>query len=59
MFYDLASSSWGEEEIAAMHAVIASGRFTMGEHVRRFEELPQAKAFVEADAHLGKVVVRM
>src|SRR5512134_2985947 len=37
MFYELASSSWGEEEIAAMHRVIASGMFTMGENVRRFE----------------------
>jgi CDP-6-deoxy-D-xylo-4-hexulose-3-dehydrase len=38
MFYDLASSSWGPEEIAAMHRVIDSGQFTMGEQVRRFEE---------------------
>ena len=38
MFYELASSSWGSEEIAAMQRVIASGMFTMGEHVRRFEE---------------------
>jgi len=38
MFYDLASSSWGTEEIDAMQRVIASGMFTMGEHVRRFEE---------------------
>jgi CDP-6-deoxy-D-xylo-4-hexulose-3-dehydrase len=38
MFYELASSSWGPEEIEAMQRVIASGMFTMGEHVRRFEE---------------------
>src|SRR3970282_383184 len=38
MFYELASSSWGSEEIAAMQRVIASGMFTMGENVRRFEE---------------------
>ena len=38
MFYDLASSSWGSEEIEAMQRVIASGMFTMGENVRRFEE---------------------
>ncbi len=38
MFYDLASSSWGPEEIAAMQRVIESGRFTMGENVKRFEE---------------------
>lgn len=37
MFYDLASSSWGREEIAAMHRVIDSGRFTMGENVAAFE----------------------
>lgn len=35
--YPLASSSWDGEEIAAMHEVIASGLFTMGEHVARFE----------------------
>ncbi len=38
MFYDLASSSWGREEINAMHRVIESGRFTMGENVNRFED---------------------
>ena len=38
MFYDLASSSWGQEEIDAMQRVIASGMFTMGENVRRFED---------------------
>jgi len=43
MFYDLASSSWGPEEIAAMRRVIESGRFTMGEHVERFEEAFRAK----------------
>lgn len=35
--YPLASSSWDGEEIAAMHKVIASGQFTMGEHVACFE----------------------
>ena len=45
MFYDLASSSWGTEEIDAIKRVIDQGRFTMGESVRRFEE-----AFA---AHLG------
>jgi NADPH:quinone reductase-like Zn-dependent oxidoreductase len=29
------------------------------DRVYRFDELPQAKAYVESDAHLGKVVVRM
>lgn len=38
MFYELASSSWGSEEIEAMQRVIASGMFTMGENVRRFED---------------------
>lgn len=37
MFYELASSSWGDEEIQAMQRVIRSGMFTMGENVRRFE----------------------
>ncbi len=37
MFYDLASTSWGTEEIDAMQRVIQSGLFTMGENVRRFE----------------------
>jgi CDP-6-deoxy-D-xylo-4-hexulose-3-dehydrase len=45
MFYDLASSSWGTEEIDAIKRVVDQGRFTMGESVRRFEE-----AFA---AHLG------
>jgi len=35
--FPLATSSWGDEEIAAMQRVIASGMFSMGEHVRRFE----------------------
>jgi CDP-6-deoxy-D-xylo-4-hexulose-3-dehydrase len=38
LFYDLASSSWDQAEIDAIHQVIASGRFTLGERVRRFEE---------------------
>jgi NADPH:quinone reductase-like Zn-dependent oxidoreductase len=29
------------------------------DRVYRLDELPQAKAYVESDAHLGKVVVRM
>jgi NADPH2:quinone reductase len=29
------------------------------DRVYRFDELPQAKTFVESDAHLGKVVIRM
>jgi CDP-4-dehydro-6-deoxyglucose reductase, E1 len=42
MFYDLASSPWGDEEPAALRRVIDSGLFTMGEHVGRFE-----RAFAE------------
>ncbi|MBI4404666.1 MAG: DegT/DnrJ/EryC1/StrS family aminotransferase [Deltaproteobacteria bacterium] len=37
MFFDLASSSWGEEEIAAINRVVKSGNFTMGENVDQFE----------------------
>ncbi|TRZ86139.1 MAG: DegT/DnrJ/EryC1/StrS family aminotransferase [Streptomycetaceae bacterium] len=36
--YPLASTTWGEEEIAAIHEVIESGRFTMGAQVSAFEE---------------------
>lgn len=35
--FPLFSSSWGSEETAALHAVIADGMFTMGERVRAFE----------------------
>ena len=38
MRYELSSSSWGQEELDAMQRVMESGRFTMGEQVRRFEE---------------------
>lgn len=37
MFYDLAASSWGPEEIEAMQRVIAGGFFTMGENVKALE----------------------
>ncbi len=37
MFYELAVSSWGDEEIAAIQRVIASNRFTMGPNVAAFE----------------------
>lgn len=36
--FPLAASSWGEEEIAALHRVIASGHFTMGPEVAAFED---------------------
>jgi len=35
--FPLATTSWGQEELEAMQRVIASGVFTMGEHVRAFE----------------------
>ena len=38
LHYDVAASSWGAEELDAIRRVIAEGHFTMGEHVRRFEE---------------------
>lgn len=36
--YDLTTSSWGAEELDAIRRVVDSGRFTMGENVRLFEE---------------------
>ncbi|TAN64653.1 MAG: DegT/DnrJ/EryC1/StrS family aminotransferase [Magnetospirillum sp.] len=38
MFYELAAPSWGPEEAAAAKAVIDSGFYTMGAHVKAFEE---------------------
>ena len=38
MFYGLASSSWGQEEIEAVRRTIESGRVTMGEEVSSFEQ---------------------
>ncbi len=37
--YQLASSSWGEEEVAAIYAVIKNDRYTMGEKVQQFEKV--------------------
>jgi CDP-4-dehydro-6-deoxyglucose reductase, E1 len=37
MFYELAASTWGDEEKAAVERVLASGRYTMGEQVAAFE----------------------
>lgn len=37
MFYELSAPSWGDEEIAAINRVVASGRFTMGPEVAAFE----------------------
>jgi CDP-6-deoxy-D-xylo-4-hexulose-3-dehydrase len=38
MAYELTSTSWGQEELGAIERVVRSGRFTMGDQVRRFEE---------------------
>jgi len=35
--YELASDSWGHEEINAIQSVVDSGRYTMGEKVSEFE----------------------
>ena len=35
--YELASDSWGQEEINAIQGVVDSGRYTMGEKVSEFE----------------------
>ena len=43
MFYDLASTSWGQEERDAVARVLDTGRFSMGEHVCRFEQAFAAK----------------
>src|SRR4030095_4441913 len=43
MFYDLASTSWGDEEVQAIQRVIRDGRLTMGENVRSFEQAFAAK----------------
>jgi CDP-6-deoxy-D-xylo-4-hexulose-3-dehydrase len=53
MFYDLASSSWGPEEIDAAKRVIESGRYTMGEHVERFEDAFRAKFGVKHALMVG------
>jgi CDP-6-deoxy-D-xylo-4-hexulose-3-dehydrase len=37
MFYSLASTSWGPEELKAIQRVVDSGMFTMGENVKAFE----------------------
>lgn len=37
MFYDLASTSWGDEELQAIGRVIDSDRYSMGACVREFE----------------------
>lgn len=36
--YNLASNTWGKEELSAAMNVLASGQYTMGEKVKQFEE---------------------
>jgi len=38
MFYELAVSTWGDEELEAIRRVLASGRLTIGSNVQTFEE---------------------
>jgi len=38
MFYELASSSWGDEEVESVNRVIAQGHLTMGQEVSAFEK---------------------
>jgi len=38
MFYELAASTWGPEELAAIERVVASDRLTIGPHVAAFED---------------------
>ena len=37
MEYKLASDTWGDEEVNAIHRVISSGKYTMGEEVKKYE----------------------
>jgi len=43
MFYDLASSTWNEDEVNAIKRVVDSGMLTMGENVAKFEKAFAAK----------------
>jgi len=47
MVYGLSSQNWGREELDAIDRVVRSGRFTMGEEVRRFEAAFAAKLGVK------------
>lgn len=38
MFYELAAPTWGPEEVAAAKGVLDSGYYTMGAHVKAFEQ---------------------
>jgi CDP-6-deoxy-D-xylo-4-hexulose-3-dehydrase len=47
VLYPLASTSWGQEELDAIARVVATGQFTMGDEVRRFEQAFAARFGVE------------
>lgn len=38
MIYPLASSSWGKEEVEAIQRVVETNMYTMGKHVKEFED---------------------
>ena len=38
MIYPLASSSWGQEEVEAIQRVVETNMYTMGKHVKEFED---------------------
>ena len=38
MIYPLAYSTWGKEELEAIQRVIDSDMYTMGKHVKQFED---------------------
>ena len=38
MIYPLASSTWGKEEVEAIQRVIDTDMYTMGKHVKQFEQ---------------------
>src|SRR5580658_2457864 len=52
MFYELAASTWGQEEHDAIARVVKSGRFTMGPEVAAFED-----AFARYFGHKYAVMV--
>ena len=47
MTYELASTSWGQEELDAIARVVGTGQFTMGDEVRRFEQAFAARFGVD------------
>ena len=43
--YGLASSTWDEEEIAVSTKILQSGKLTMGQEVREFEDVFEFLSF--------------